>query len=76
MGDPALTSSLPRRCVAEFIGTALLILFGPGAVVAAMTVGKQVDYAALGVIGLSFGLVVAIVIYTFGTSPGRTSTRL
>ena len=70
MGDPALTSSLPRRCAAEFLGTALLILFGPGAVVAAMTVGKQVDYAALGVIGLSFGLVVAIVIYTFGTTSG------
>ncbi len=70
MGDPALTSSLPRRCAAEFLGTALLILFGPGAVVAAMTVGKQVDYAALGVIGLSFGLVVAIVVYTFGTTSG------
>lgn len=65
-----MTSSLIRRCAAEFVGTALLILFGPGSVVAALGVGKTVDYAALGVIGLSFGLVVAVVIYAFGTTSG------
>ena len=65
-----MTNSLLRRCAAEMIGTALLIVFGPGAVVAALTVGKAVDYAALGVIGLSFGLVVAIVIYAFGSTSG------
>lgn len=69
IGGP-MTSTLFRRCVAELIGTALLIIFGPGAVVAALTVGKAVDYAALGVIALSFGLVVAIVIYAFGTTSG------
>lgn len=63
---PALT----RRCAAEFVGTALLIVFGPGSVVAALTVGKTVDYAGLGVIALSFGLVVAIVIYAFGSTSG------
>ncbi len=65
-----MSGTLPRRCVAELIGTALLIIFGPGSVVAALTVGDAVDYAALGVIALSFGLVVAIVIYTFGTTSG------
>ena len=65
-----MTSGLPRRCAAELIGTALLIIFGPGSVVAALTVGEAIDYPALGVIGLSFGLVVAIVIYAFGTTSG------
>lgn len=65
-----MTGSLVRRCAAELLGTALLIVFGPGSVVAALTVGKAVSYAALGVIGLSFGLVVAIVIYAFGTTSG------
>lgn len=71
MHDGEVTSNtLGRRCAAEFIGTALLIVFGPGSVVAALTVGKAVDYAGLGVIALSFGLVVAIVIYTFGSTSG------
>lgn len=65
-----MTGSLSRRCAAELVGTALLIVFGPGSVVAALTVGKSLDYAALGVVGLSFGLVVAIVIYAFGTTSG------
>jgi len=65
-----VTSTLVRRCLAELIGTGLLIVFGPGSVVAALTVGKTLDYAGLGVVGLSFGLVVAIVIYAFGTTSG------
>lgn len=64
-------SSLVRRCAAELLGTALLIIFGPGSVVAALRVGKgSLDYAGLGMISLSFGLVVAIVIYGFGTTSG------
>lgn len=65
-----MASTLSRRCAAELVGTALLIIFGPGSVVAALTVGKAVDYAGLGVIALSFGLVVSIVIYAFGTTSG------
>ncbi len=66
-----MDSSLGRRCAAEFLGTALLIVFGPGSVVAALKVGKgSLDYAGLGMISLSFGLVVAIVIYGFGTTSG------
>jgi glycerol uptake facilitator protein len=66
-----MTSNLLRRLAAEAIGTALLILFGPGSVVAALAVGDgQLDYAGLGIVGLSFGLVVALVIYAFGTTSG------
>lgn len=66
-----MPGSLPRRCAAELLGTALLIVFGPGSVVAALTLGKgQLDYAALGMISLSFGLVVAIAVYAFGSTSG------
>jgi glycerol uptake facilitator protein len=66
-----MDTSLPRRLVAEAVGTGLLIVFGPGSVVAALALGKgQLDYPVLGFIGLAFGLVVAIVIYAFGTTSG------
>jgi glycerol uptake facilitator protein len=64
-------ASLVRRLAAEAVGTGLLIVFGPGSVVAALAVGKgSLDYAGLGVIGISFGLVVALVIYAFGSTSG------
>jgi glycerol uptake facilitator protein len=64
-------ASLPRRLVTEAVGTGLLILFGPGSVVAALALGDgALDYAGLGIIGLSFGLVVALVIYAFGSTSG------
>jgi glycerol uptake facilitator protein len=67
----AMDASLSRRLVTEAVGTGLLILFGPGSVVAALAVGKgALDYAGLGIIGLSFGLVVALVIYAFGSTSG------
>ena len=66
-----MDSSLTRRLAAEALGTALLIVFGPGSVVAALRVGGgQLDYAGLGIIALSFGLVVAIVVYALGTTSG------
>jgi len=62
---------LGRRLVAEFVGTALLVVFGAGAVVAALEVGKgQLDYAGLGIIGFSFALVIAVVVYMFGSTSG------
>jgi len=61
---------LARRALAELIGTALLVLFGSGSVVAAVALGGRVDYSGLGMIALCFGLVVAIVIYGFGTTSG------
>jgi glycerol uptake facilitator protein len=64
-------ASLTRRLVVEAIGTGLLILFGPGSVVAALAVGGgELDYAGLGMIALSFGLVVALIIYAFGSTSG------
>lgn len=66
-----MESALGRRLAAEFIGTALLVFFGPGSVVAALTVGGgTLDYAALGFIGLAFGIVIAAVIYGFGAVSG------
>jgi glycerol uptake facilitator protein len=44
-------------------------VFGPGSVVAALALG-DLDYPGLGMIGLSFGLVVALVIYAFGSTSG------
>jgi glycerol uptake facilitator protein len=64
-------ASLTRRLITEAVGTGLLILFGPGSVVAALAVGGgELDYAGLGMIALSFGLVVALVIYAFGSTSG------
>lgn len=66
-----MDSSLARRLLTEAIGTGLLIVFGPGSVVAALALGGgSLDYSGLGVIALSFGLVVAVVIYAFGTTSG------
>jgi glycerol uptake facilitator protein len=62
-------AGLLRRLAAEALGTGLLIIFGPGSVVAALALGK-LDYAGLGIVGLSFGLVIAVVIYAFGTTSG------
>lgn len=66
-----MSGSLVRRTAAEFVGTALLIVFGPGSVVAALRLGGgSLDYAGLGMIAVSFGLVVALVIYAFGSTSG------
>ncbi|GGP07219.1 porin [Nonomuraea glycinis] len=49
----------------------MLVIFGAGSVVAALLMGAgEITYAALGFISLSFALVVAIVIYAFGTTSG------
>ena len=66
-----MSASLPRRLLAEFVGTALLVLFGAGSVVAALAMnGGRLAYAGLGIIALAFGLVVALVIYAVGTTSG------
>jgi len=62
---------LARRLVAEFVGTALLVLFGAGSVVAALTVGGgELDYAGLGFVALAFAIVIAAVVYGFGPVSG------
>jgi glycerol uptake facilitator protein len=66
-----MATHMSRRLLAEFIGTALLVLFGAGSVVAALLVGGgALDYPALGMVALTFGLIIAIVIYAFGTTSG------
>lgn len=66
-----MEATLARRLTAEAVGTALLIIFGPGSVVAALALGKgRLDFAGLGVIAVAFGLVVALVVYAFGSTSG------
>lgn len=66
-----MNSALVRRLAAEGVGTALLVLFGPGSVIAALTVGDgALDYAGLGFVALAFGFVVALIIYGFGPVSG------
>jgi hypothetical protein len=53
------------------VGTALLVVFGAGAVVAALQTGNgKLDYAALGIVSFSFALAVAAAIYMFGSTSG------
>jgi glycerol uptake facilitator protein len=62
---------LGRRLLAEMVGTALLVVFGAGALVAALEVGDgKLDYAGLGIVAFSFALVIAAVVYMFGTTSG------
>jgi glycerol uptake facilitator protein len=66
-----MAPDLGRRLLAEAIGTAILVIFGAGAVVAALRLGNgNLDYAGLGIIAFSFALAIAIAIYAFGTTSG------
>ena len=57
-----MNADLGRRLLAEFVGTALLVIFGAGALVAALEMGQgELDYAGLGIVAISFALVVAAV---------------
>jgi glycerol uptake facilitator protein len=63
--DPA------RRLLAEAIGTGILVLFGAGSVVAALTLGGgDLDYAGLGMVAITFALAIAVAIYAFGNTSG------
>lgn len=64
-------SSLGQRLAAELVGTAMLVLFGAGSVVAALTLGEgELSYAGLGFISLAFAIVIAVAIYGFGPVSG------
>lgn len=57
---------LCRRVAAEAVGTAMLVAFGAGSVIAALTLGDgQLTYAGLGFISLAFAIVIAVVVYGF-----------
>lgn len=60
-----------RRLLAEAIGTGILVLFGAGSVVAALTLGGgELDYAGLGMVAITFALAIALAIYAFGNTSG------
>jgi glycerol uptake facilitator protein len=66
-----MSAELLRRLAAEAIGTAILVLFGAGALVAALTLGDgTLDYAGLGMVAISFALAIALAIYAFGSTSG------
>ena len=66
-----MEQALARRLAAELVGTAILVLFGAGSVVAALKLGEgKLDYAGLGMIAFAFAFAVAVAIYTFGTTSG------
>jgi glycerol uptake facilitator protein len=64
-------ADLGRRLLAEALGTALLVLFGAGSIVAALIVNNgTLDYAGLGMISIAFALAIAVAIYALGTTSG------
>src|SRR5204863_9185686 len=66
--------SLPQRTLAEVIGTALLVLVGPGSVVAALELSGKVAPAIRGgdLLGISFafGFIIAAALYALGKVSG------
>lgn len=61
-----MTSDLVRRLMAEILGTAVLVIFGVGTVLAALTVDEgNLTYAGIGFIALGFTIAVAVAIYAF-----------
>lgn len=62
-----MEASLPRRCLAELIGTFCLVLVGTGAVV--INASHPDDIGHLG-ISLAFGFIVMMMIYAIGDISG------
>jgi glycerol uptake facilitator protein len=66
-----VNAALPRRLVAEAIGTGFLVLIGAGAVTAALTLGRgKLDYPSLGMIAIAFVIGIALPVYAFGKTSG------
>ncbi|MBX6396274.1 MAG: aquaporin, partial [Alicyclobacillaceae bacterium] len=68
------TSSLWSRSLAEGIGTALLVLIGPGCAAFNGMLADQAHHPAtladIGVVSLAFAIIVAAMIYVFGHVSG------
>ena len=66
--------SLPQRALAEVLGTALLVLVGPGSVVATLVLAGDSKPAISGAdllgIAFAFGLVIAAMVYAIGKVSG------
>lgn len=67
-------SSLGSRFLAELLGTALLVLIGPGTAafngILTAQSHQPVSLADIGVISLAFAIIVMAMIYTFGHVSG------
>src|SRR3989440_5468224 len=67
-------SSFSRKATAEFLGTAALVVCGPGTAAAtgvlARSAGVAFSMAQLGVIALAFMMVIIALIYTIGHISG------
>src|SRR5689334_4817451 len=72
--ETGVEHSLPQRALAETLGTALLVLVGPGSVVATLILaGKSVPAitgADLLGISFAFGLVITALVYAIGKVSG------
>src|SRR5437660_12922712 len=66
--------SLSQRTLAEVLGTALLVLVGPGSVVATLALAGKVTPAITGAdllgISFAFGLIIAAMVYALGKVSG------
>lgn len=56
-----------KKCLAEFLGTAVLVTFGCGAAAYGVTAGDTGDYVG---IALTFGLVIVALAYSIGNVSG------
>jgi glycerol uptake facilitator protein len=62
--------TLAKRCIAELIGTFVLVFLGTGSVLAVVIFLGGVDPGGLFLIGFAFGVAVLTMIYTFGHISG------
>lgn len=66
-----MSHTLVRPLLAELIGTALLVAFGAGSVVAGLQMGAgTLGFAGLGFVALTFSLVIAVAVYALGPVSG------
>src|SRR5438128_9662011 len=74
VGGLEMEHSLPQRAFAEALGTALLVLVGPGSVVATLVLAGKVTPAITGAdllgISFAFGLVIVALVYAIGKISG------
>jgi len=70
--ERVMKHSLRQRAVAEGLGTALLVLVGPGSVVATLKLAGNSPLSGADLLGISFafGLVIAAMVYALGKVSG------
>lgn len=71
--SPPITTDLVQKLAAEALGTAVLVLFGCGAVVFGFQVlnrGGGVTVSTVTTVALAFGFAIVILVYSFGRISG------